>query len=99
MSRVKALPLLILASALLVMTGCASRTVVSRVDTGEQIDLSGNWNDTDSRLVADEMITDALAHPWLTSHLRDKGANPAIIVGAMKNLTDEHIATGTFVGD
>ncbi|RPH95566.1 penicillin-binding protein activator LpoB [candidate division KSB1 bacterium] len=87
--------------ALLVVafTSCSSKKVVSRVDAETTIDLSGNWNDTDSRLVADEMITDALAKPWLVNFVKVAGANPAVIVGAIKNLTDEHIATGTFVGD
>ena len=99
MSRTKLVGVLVLSVLLLAVIGCSSKKVVSRVDAEETIDLSGNWNDTDSRLVADEMITDAMARPWLDSHLRDKGKNPAIIVGAIKNLTDEHIATGTFVGD
>ena len=85
--------------AVVALSGCASKKHVSRVDAGETIDLSGNWNDTDSRLVADEMIGDALARPWLSNHLRDAGQNPAVIVGAIRNLSDEHIATGTFVGD
>jgi penicillin-binding protein activator len=88
-----------LLGAALIVAGCASKKVVSRVDTNETIDLSGNWNDTDSRLVANEMTTDALGRPWLVNFAKDKGKNPAIIVGAIKNLTDEHIATGTFVGD
>jgi uncharacterized protein (TIGR02722 family) len=89
----------LLAAILILSVGCSSRKVVSRVDTAETIDLSGNWNDTDSRLVAEEMIADALAKPWLVNFVRDKGKNPAVIVGAIRNLTDEHIATGTFVGD
>jgi uncharacterized protein (TIGR02722 family) len=99
---VKALRLtgvLLLAAILILTLGCSSRKVVSRVDTSETIDLSGNWNDTDSRLVAEEMISDALSRPWLMAFVRDKGRNPAVIVGAIRNLTDEHIATGTFVGD
>ena len=89
----------LLAAILILSLGCSSRKVVSRVDTAETIDLSGNWNDTDSRLVAEEMIADALAKPWLMTFVRDKDRNPAVIVGAIRNLTDEHIATGTFVGD
>jgi hypothetical protein len=83
----------------LALGGCSSGKKVSRIDTDETVDLSGNWNDTDSRLVADEMISDALAKPWLTTFLRNNGVNPAIIVGAIRNLSDEHIAVGTFVGD
>ncbi|MFZ5432806.1 MAG: penicillin-binding protein activator LpoB [Calditrichota bacterium] len=98
MKTVKLLAVVLLVS-MIALGGCSSKKQVSRVDVNETIDLSGNWNDTDSRLVADEMIGDALARPWLTSFLRDNGKNPAIIVGAIKNLSDEHIATGTFVGD
>ncbi len=103
MSRVKILAVCLLC-AVVVLGGCSSKKRVSRVDAGETIDLSGNWNDTDSRLVAEEMTTDALnlngqSRPWLGNYLRDKSKNPAVIVGAIRNLSDEHIATGTFVGD
>ena len=99
MKALKLAAVLLMAAILILSFGCSSRKVVSRVDAGETIDLSGNWNDTDSRLVSEEMIADALSKPWLMAFVRDKGKNPAVIVGAIKNLTDEHIATGTFVGD
>lgn len=91
----------ILALAMLSVTfvACSGKKKVSRIDVEETVDLSGEWNDTDSRLVADEMINDALEQRWLANFLRDKGNNPAVIVGAIRNLSDEHIATGTFVGD
>lgn len=99
MKALKLALVLMMAAVLILSFGCSSKKVISRVDAGETIDLSGNWNDTDSRLVAEEMITDALAKPWLLNFVKAKGGNPAVIVGAIKNLTDEHIATGTFVGD
>ena len=99
MKTLRLASIFLLAAILILSLGCSSRKVVSRVDTAETIDLSGNWNDTDSRLVAEEMIADALAKPWLMTFVRDKDRNPAVIVGAIRNLTDEHIATGTFVGD
>jgi penicillin-binding protein activator len=100
---IRLLAAIALATAVL-LGGCAGGKKVSRIDTNETVDLSGNWNDTDSRLVADEMIGDAMSQngaqrPWLMNFVRDKSKNPAVIVGAMRNLTDEHIATGTFVGD
>lgn len=88
-----------LATALLVAAGCSSRTVVTRVDTEEQIDLSGRWNDTDSRLVSEEMIRDCLNHPWLSEHMTAKAKKPVVIVGAIRNKSQEHIPVGTFVGD
>ncbi len=95
----RTLLILMLALASVSLVSCSSKKHVSRIDVEETVDLSGNWNDTDSRLVADEMITDALSQRWLANFLRDKGGNPAVIVGNMRNLSDEHIATGTFVGD
>jgi len=75
--------------------GCASRTVVTRVDPSEQIDLSGQWNDSDSRMVSDEMIADCLKQPW-----RERfGKTPTIIAGSIRNLSLEHIPVGTFVKD
>ena len=79
--------------------GCSSKKVVTRVDTGEVIDLSGRWNDTDSRLVSEEMISDCLSRPWKMQHATDTGKRPVIIVGVIRNKTTEHIAVGTFVGD
>jgi len=79
--------------------GCSSGKVVSRVEEGEQIDLSGNWNDTDSRMVSEEMIRDCLNHPWLGEHMRDAGKKPTVIVGSIRNKSQEHIPVGPFVND
>jgi uncharacterized protein (TIGR02722 family) len=86
--------------AVLALTGgCSSRKVVSRVDVDEQIDLSGHWNDTDSRLVANDLITQAMSSPWIENHLIDAGERPAVIVGPIKNKTPEHIPVKTFIAD
>lgn len=85
--------------AVALVAGCSSKTVVTRVDTEEQIDLSGRWNDTDSRMVSEEMIRDCLNHPWLSEHMRDKNKKPTVIVGSVRNKSQEHIPVGTFVGD
>jgi uncharacterized protein (TIGR02722 family) len=82
----------------ILLGGCSSG--VKRVDTGETIDLSGKWNDTDSRLVSDEMIQDALNHPWLGKFRDDhKGKSPVVIVGTVENRSYEHINVQTFVKD
>jgi uncharacterized protein (TIGR02722 family) len=86
-------------TVLLVLTGCSSRTTVTRVDTDEQIDLSGRWNDTDSKLVSEEMIRDCLNHPWLSEHMTAKAKKPIVIVGSIRNKSQEHIPVATFVGD
>ena len=84
---------------LLMFTGCAS-TKVERIDVDETVDLSGQWNDTDSRLVSEEMIKDVMSRNWLERYKRaNNGHIPAVIVGSVRNRSDEHINTRTFVKD
>jgi penicillin-binding protein activator len=84
-------------AALGLLAGCG--TAVTRMETGEVKDLSGAWNDTDSRLVSEEMIQDALARPWIEEHARVAKKPPAVIVGEVRNLSHEHINVNTFVAD
>ena len=87
--------------AALVVSGCSSTgsTKVTRIEADETVDLSGAWNDTDSRLVADEMIADALSHPWTSNFAGETGRPPAVIVGTVRNFSHEHINIKTFVAD
>lgn len=79
--------------------GCKSTKGVTRVEENQQIDLSGRWNDTDSRLVSEEMVKDGLGRAWLTDFIEVKGKKPTIIVGLIKNKSSEHISTETFIKD
>ena len=83
----------------LLTAGCSSLPKVERIDADTTTDLSGDWNDTDSRLVSEEMVQDALSHPWLSSYIRVRGKQPALIVGEIRNLSHEHINVTTFVND
>jgi uncharacterized protein (TIGR02722 family) len=83
--------------ATLMLNGCS--TEVKRVGVEEVKDLSGNWNDTDSRLVSEEMIRDSLSTGWIDRHEKKSGKAPAVIVGNIRNLSHEHINTNTFVAD
>ena len=77
---------------------CARK--VTRIDPSEQIDLSGRWNNTDSRLVADEMIDNILKEKWLGDHQEGhSGQKPVVIVGFVSNKSHEHIEAETFVKD
>jgi len=85
--------------SLFMFGGCAS-TKVERIDVDETVDLSGQWNDTDSRLVSEEMIKDVMSRSWLERYKRaNRGHTPAVIVGSVRNRSDEHINTRTFVKD
>ncbi len=88
-----------LAGCLLFGLAACKTTTVARVDTDSVQDLSGNWNDTDSRLVSSRMVTDVLDKKWLTTYQVQHGKNPVVIVGAVRNLSHEHINTRTFIAD
>lgn len=81
----------------LLVAGCGTK--VTRIDVDETVDLSGAWNDTDSRLVAEEMIADALSHPWTLNFAGQSGRAPVVIVGTVRNFSHEHINMNTFVAD
>jgi len=81
------------------LTGCGAETKVTRTDPGVVIDLSGRWNDTDSRVVAEEMVKQALSYPWLENYVRAKGRQPVVVVGKIVNNSHEHINVQTFVTD
>ena len=79
--------------------GCAS-TKVGRVGADTTIDLSGRWNDADSRMVAEEMIKDVLSRPWLERYAKaHSGKEPTVIVGTVTNRSHEHINVQTFIKD
>ncbi len=81
----------------LLLAACS--TSVQRVSPDETVDLSGAWNDTDSRLVAEEMVQDALSRPWIDNYVSRTDRRPAVIVGTVRNLSHEHINTRTFISD
>ncbi len=82
------------------LSACSSRTTVERVEPDQVMDLSGNWNDTDSRLVADEMIRDASSMPWSRRFMEaNAGRRPVVVVGRVANKSAEHINTRTFIQD
>lgn len=77
---------------------CTQKTV-TRVSAEQQIDLSGRWNDVDSRLVAEEMSKDMLNRPWRENFFQKNGKKPVMIVGMISNKSHEHIEAETFIKD
>ncbi|HUU39770.1 MAG TPA: penicillin-binding protein activator LpoB [Desulfatiglandales bacterium] len=85
---------------LIMLAGCASTPKVERTAVDTTIDVSGRWNDADSRMVSEEMIQDCLDRPWLERFRGSHGGNiPTVIVGQVKNRSHEHINVQTFVKD
>jgi uncharacterized protein (TIGR02722 family) len=84
----------------LVSAGACYSKRVTRIEPTAVTDLSGRWNDTDSRLVANELVEQTLAAGWAKRYTDLHGGEaPAVIVGSFTNRTMEHIQTGTFVKD
>jgi uncharacterized protein (TIGR02722 family) len=78
------------------LSGCAKHTV-TRVSPDQQIDLSGRWNDTDSRLVAEEMVKDAINRQWRSDFVNKTNKKPVMIVGIITNKSHEHIEAEAFI--
>ncbi|MEM7549836.1 MAG: penicillin-binding protein activator LpoB [Bacteroidota bacterium] len=87
--------LLIIALVASLALSCSRK--VSRVSPDEQIDLSGRWNDVDSRKVANSTVQQFLNSPRYQSYSSDLGKTPAIIVGYIKNKTSEHIDSDNYI--
>ena len=77
---------------------CSSRRV-TRIDTDLVTDISGRWNDTDSRLVSEKMTGDCLDGLWLQIYTDRYGDRPTLIVGNVQNRSYEHIDATTFMKD
>ena len=83
---------LVVLLAFVVLVGCSS-TKVDRVSPDTITDLSGYWNDTDVRIVAESLIADCVNAPAITNYIRNNNALPVVIVGNFRNDSDEHIDT------
>ncbi|HET7321834.1 MAG TPA: penicillin-binding protein activator LpoB [Longimicrobiaceae bacterium] len=103
MKRAPMLAARMLTAALAVsaLSACAPR--ITRVAPEQAIDLSGRWNDVDSRMVAEALIHQSFAEPaqnWATKYAtRHGGEPPTVIVGTIRNRSMEHVPVGTFVAD
>lgn len=90
------MPNVYLALCLLVIISCQSRRV-TRMEPSTAVDLSGRWNDTDSRQVADQMIYDLFDSETFKNYSREINRKPVIIVGLIRNKTSEHIDADNYV--
>ncbi|MBN2586473.1 MAG: penicillin-binding protein activator LpoB [Candidatus Fermentibacteraceae bacterium] len=95
------LRILAVAALAAVMTGCGGREV-TRTDPDTVTDLSGYWNDTDARMVADSMVAQCLGGRWLDDFATSRDSRPptpVIVVGGIYNESSEHINTNLFMNE
>ncbi len=92
--------MMVISLLFLLVIGCGPSRKVSRIGVDETTDISGRWNDTDSRLTAQAMVSDVLSRPWLSDfEMNHDGNKPVVIVGTIRNKSSEHIPINTFVKD
>jgi len=82
----------------ILLAGCSPKTV-TRVSTESDIDLSGRWNDADSRRVAEALSESVLNAAWRDNFVRYNNRKPVVIVGLITNRSHEHIEAETFIKD
>ena len=91
---------LVVGALVLSATGACISKRVTRIEPSAVTDLSGRWNDTDSRLVANQLVEQTLAAGWAKRYTDLHGGEaPVVIVSNFANRTMEHIQVGTFVKD
>ncbi|MDD3096912.1 MAG: penicillin-binding protein activator LpoB [Candidatus Cloacimonetes bacterium] len=95
----KQVVIIVLLGMLLLLTACGPSVKVQRVSSDTATDFGGRWNDTDSRLVSEEMVRDMLSRPWMSRFSQTEGRSPVLIIGTMRNLSSEHIEMQTFATD
>jgi len=88
-------PIYLLLVFVFAFISCARK--VTRIEPDTQVDLSGRWNDTDSRKVADQMIYDLFESDSFKKYVSVLGRKPVIVVGLIKNKTSEHIDAGNYI--
>ena len=72
--------------------GCATNGV-QRIDPNKQTDLSGYWNDTDVRIIADTLVQECVNAPAIIRYIKENQTEPVIQLGSFSNRSDEHLDT------
>lgn len=86
--------------SVIILSSCGGTSRrVTRLQTDQSTEISGRWNDTDSRLTAEAMIRDLLSKPWLANFSDENDRKPFLIVGEVRNRSSEHIPVNVFIKD
>ncbi len=92
--------LTVIASLVLFFNSCNTSKEVKRISPDQQTDLSGRWNDTDSKLTAEALVEQVLNEKWIPQFEQNHNGNkPVVVVGLVKNKSHEHISDETFIKD
>ena len=72
--------------------GCATNGV-KRIDPNKQTDLSGYWNDTDVRIIAETLVEECVNAPAIIKYIKQNQREPVVQLGSFTNRSDEHLDT------
>ena len=72
--------------------GCATNSV-KRIDPNKQTDLSGYWNDTDVRIIAESLVEECVNAPAIIKYIKQNQREPVVQLGSFTNRSDEHLDT------
>ncbi len=89
-------------AALALLSGCSGPThrEVTRVDPNAVVDLDYRFNDTDARQVWQAMSNDSTFRGWIDRWMAaHNGARPIVIVGPIRNNTQDYIDSNLFTAD
>lgn len=88
------------AALLVCLLGCGNRVDV--VDSQSDLHLSGNWNDSDSRAVAEGLAEALATAPWIAAFTDAHGRAPVLRVGRIRVRTralDDIVDPAIFTAD
>ncbi len=90
---------LILLLSFFFIVGCAKSVKISRMESNEMVDISGDWNDSDSQITSQSMINECLGSYWREEFAAKNARKPVVIVGTVVNRAEEHINVQTITKD
>jgi PBP1b-binding outer membrane lipoprotein LpoB len=87
------------ALAAVLVAGCGGPKVAN-VDPTTEGYVSGRWNDSDARAVADQLIPQCLESAWLPEFRGQHGEQrPRVLIADIENNTSEHINKDVFMNE
>jgi hypothetical protein len=96
--RKLALTAVVVALVAVALTGCGTK--VENVDPRTEGYISGRWNDSDARAVADDLIPQCLGSAWLPEFRGQYGEQrPRVVILDLENNTSEHINLDVFMNE
>lgn len=85
----------VVGAALSVLFASCGSTKVTRVDANTVVDVNEFWNDSDIRIVCDDLVNQCMTvmKGRVDRFRQENGRLPVVLVGRIRNDSDEHLDT------